>query len=129
MKTRTRTEGLRRAPALILATACLATAAPALAQGGKKNAPYAVVAGTVFRDPGFAQPGATVVLTRKDDPTFKKQEAASDSRGDFAFRVPPGPGAYVVRAALKGFKPAQQEISVSGEEYVNATLLLVPESK
>jgi hypothetical protein len=107
--------------------------APSLpAQSGKKKQvpPHAVIAGTVFRDPGFAQAGAAVTLSLKDDPKGKKlQEAMSDSRGEFAFRVPPGQATYVVHASLKGFRPTQQDIEITGEEQVNATLLLVPDSK
>jgi hypothetical protein len=96
----------------------------------KKEAAHAVIAGTVFRDPGFAQPGAAVTLSLKDDPKEKKlQEAVSDNRGEFAFRVPPVQATYVVHATLKGYRPARDEIEISGEEQVNATLLLVPESK
>jgi hypothetical protein len=95
----------------------------------KKDVPYAVLAGTVFRDPGFAQPGATVIVTRKDEPKKKLVEGVSNSRGEFSFRVPPGPVTYVVTATLKGFKEERQEFEVSGEEQVNATLLLIPESK
>jgi hypothetical protein len=110
----------------------LAFANCAAAQTAKKKAvaPHAVIAGTVFRDPGFAQPGSAVTLFLKGDPKGKKlQEAMSDARGEFAFRVPPGPATYIVHASLKGFRPTQQEIEIAGEEQVNATLLLVPESK
>ena len=95
----------------------------------KKDAPHATLAGTVFRDPGFAQPGATVVVSRRQEPEKKLQQAVSDRRGEFAFRVPPGPASYVLTATLKGFKRDRQEFDVSGEEQINATLLLVPESK
>lgn len=101
-----------------------------LAQGGKKEAePYAIVAGTVFRDPGFAQPGASVVLALKSAPTKKLQQQMSSPRGEFSFRVPPGPHSYLVTATLKGFQIARQEIEIQGQEQINATLLLVPESK
>jgi hypothetical protein len=98
------------------------------AQHGKAEAPHAVVAGTVFRDPGFAQPGATVSLARKDQPGKKLDQVESNYRGEFSFHVPPGPATYVVTATLKGFKPERQEFEISGEEQVNATLLLIPES-
>jgi hypothetical protein len=114
------------APLLVLA---LLFAFALAAQSRKPQAPHAVIAGTVFRDPGFSQPGATVVLARKEAPNKKLQQAVSDRRGEFAFRVPPGPADYVVTAALKGFKPDRQEFRVEGEEQINATLLLVPESK
>jgi hypothetical protein len=90
---------------------------------------HAVVAGTVFRESGFSLPGATVTLAVKDAPKVKKLQAVSDPRGEFAFRVPPGPGTYVVRAAMKGFQPVEKEASVSGEERVEVTLELPAESK
>ena len=95
----------------------------------KAAAPYAIVAGTVFRDPGFAQPGASVVLALQNAPTKKLQEQVSSPRGEFSFRIPPGPNTYVVTATLKGFQTASSVIEIQGEEQSNATLLLVPESK
>ena len=99
------------------------------AQGKRKAGPEAVIAGTVFRDPGFAQPGASVVLAWKSAPAKKLQREISSPRGEFTFRVPAGANAYVVTATLKGFQTARQEIEIQGEEQINATLLLVPESK
>jgi len=99
------------------------------AQGGKhKGEPYAVVAGTVFRDPGFAQPGASVVLALKSAPAKKLQQQISSPRGEFSFHVPTGPNTYLVTATLKGFQTVRQEIEIQGQEQINATLLLVPES-
>jgi hypothetical protein len=95
----------------------------------KNDAPHAVVAGTVFRENGFSLPGATVTLAMKDAPKTKKLQAISDSRGEFAFRVPPGAGAYIVRASMKGFQPVEKEASVSGEERVEVTITLPAESK
>ena len=100
------------------------------AQGTKQKAePYAIVAGTVFRDPGFAQPGASVVLALKSAPNRKLQQQISSPRGEFSFRVPPGPQTYLVTATLKGFQTAREEIEIQDQEQNNATLLLVPESK
>ena len=96
---------------------------------GKKAEPYAVVAGTVFREDGFSLPGASVTLLPKDAPKGKKLEAMSDARGEFAFRVPAAAAAYVVKAARKGFQPAEKEASVSGEGRVDVTLILSVESK
>jgi Carboxypeptidase regulatory-like domain len=94
-----------------------------------KDAAYAVVAGTVFRDSGFSLSGATVTLAVKDAPKVKKLQSVSDARGEFAFRVPPVAGTYVVRASMKGFQPAEKEASVTGEERVEVTLMLSSESK
>jgi hypothetical protein len=99
------------------------------AQGKRKVGSEAVIAGTVFRDPGFAQPGALVVLALKSAPAKKLQREISSPRGEFAFRIPAGANSYVLTATLKGFHTARQEIAIQGEEQINATLLLVPESK
>ena len=117
---------------LLLPALCLAQVLPA--QGAKQRAgrnaePYAVVAGTVFRDPGFAQAGALVVLSLKSAPAKKLQQQISSPRGEFTFRVPAGPNTYLLTATLKGFQTAREEIEIQGQEQINATLLLVPESK
>jgi hypothetical protein len=95
----------------------------------QKDGAYAVIAGTVFRENGFSLPGAAVTLSRKDAPKVKRLQSVSDSRGEFAFRVPPAPAAYVVKASLKGHQSAEKEVSVTGEERVEVTLALPSESK
>jgi hypothetical protein len=122
---------LRPALALLLPALCIAQLvfAQNVAQGQHKSEPYGVIAGTVFRDPGFAQPGASVVLTLKSAPSKKLQHQISSPRGEFTFRVPATPNSYVVTATLRGFQTAREEIEIQGQEQINATLLLVPESK
>jgi hypothetical protein len=123
----------------------------------KKDPPaHATILGTVFRDPGFALPEAKVTLFLLDDsahngrrgktsdscegaaapcaqkaePKPKKlDEAISNYRGEYRFEVPAAEAKYVVRATLKGFKADEKEISISGEDRIEATLVLVPESK
>jgi len=113
--------------AAVCACALLLTAA------GRDDAAHAVVAGTVFRENGFSLPGATVTLAVKDAPggpkKMKKLQSGSDGRGEFAFRVPPGVATYLVKASLKGFQAVEKEVSVSGEERVEVTLVLPAESK
>ena len=126
---KTRTTRINLLPAVVLIAAGLASFI-ASAAPDKKPVPHATVAGTVFRDPGFALPGATVVLMRKDDAKSKKlQEAVSNYRGEFAFQVPAVQGAYIVRASLKGFHPDEKEALISADERIEVTLVLVPESK
>jgi Carboxypeptidase regulatory-like domain len=99
---------------------------------GAKKKPeeaHAVVAGTVFRDPGFALPGAKVVLTRKDEPKARKLQTATNFRGEFAFEVPPEAASYVVTASHKGFQSSEKEVMIGGDERVDVTLSLAPESK
>jgi len=119
-------------PALCLAQISLVQVSmvqPMLAQAKPKAGPDAVIAGTVFRDPGFAQPGASVFLALKSAPAKKLRHQISSPRGEFTFRVPAGPNRYLVTATLKGFQTAREEIEIQGQEQINATLLLVPESK
>jgi carboxypeptidase family protein len=97
--------------------------------GKKKTQPYAVVAGTVFRDTGLSLAGATVTLAVKDDPKPKRQQSVSDARGEFAFHVPVTPATYVVRASLRGFHPEEKEAAVGDEGRVDVTFTLAPESK
>jgi carboxypeptidase family protein len=114
-----------------------------------QNAAYAVVAGSVFRESGFSLPGATVTLTPKPDAAAKPSAAATpkdaakpsaaakpktlksttDARGEFAFRVPPAAATYRVTASMKGFRPAEGEATIGGEERVDVTLVLSAESK
>lgn len=102
------------------------------AAGAKKHdtGAYGIVAGTVFRDPGFALPDAKVeLLQRADSRTAKLQQAVSSPHGEFSFRVPAAPATYIVRASAKGYQPAEQEAAISGENRVDVSLTLTPESK
>lgn len=102
--------------------------------GDQKNASYAVVEGTVFRDPGLAFPEVKVVLQLRDDAKSKKQEAVTNYRGEYHFRVPAIAAAYVVKASMRGFTPDQKEATIAGgaaagQERVDINLVLVKESK
>jgi hypothetical protein len=113
--------------ALVLIGACTILV-PAEEQ--KSPDSYAVVAGTVFRDPGYALPDAKVVLLAGGDPKKKKlQDTVANYRGEFSFRVPPREAKYVVRATMKGFRPDEKEAAISGAEHIDVNLVLVPESK
>jgi hypothetical protein len=98
-------------------------------QTQKKQEPYALVRGSVFLESGRSQPGAKVVLAAKDKPERKLQEQVSSLQGEFAFRVPPGPGAYVVTVSMKGFATVSKEVEIAGQEQINKTFSLVPASK
>ncbi len=119
---------IRVRPGFLFAAAL--TLGTLIAAPEKKPAPHGVVAGTVFRDPGLALPGANVVLMRKGDSKAKKlQEAISNYRGEFAFQVSATQAAYIVRASLKGFHPEEKEALITADERIEVTLVLVPESK
>jgi Carboxypeptidase regulatory-like domain len=98
---------------------------------------YAVVAGTVFRDNGFALAEAEVTLEVADaapaparKSKVKKLKTLSSPRGEFTFRVPPVAAKYRVTVAAKGFRMADKVVEVQGgSERVDATFTLSPESK
>lgn len=96
----------------------------------KKPPSYAVIGGTVFQENGFSLPGAAVSLSLvAPNPVtanlkegsllrkFKKMDAISDARGEFAFRVSAVAAHYLVKASAKGFQPALHEVEVSGEQF------------
>ena len=115
--------------AAVVAVAGVVAGIPAAAQK-KHAASYAIVAGTVFRDPGLALAGAKVVLMIKADSKTKKiQEAETNYRGEFSFRVPAGEAKYVLRASMKGYGPDEKEAAVSGEENIDVNLVLTPVAK
>ncbi len=95
----------------------------------QKQTEYAIVAGTVFRDPGYALPEAKVILSAPGEKGKKLQEAVSNYRGEFLFRVPPREAKYVVKAAMKGYRPDEKEATITGSERVDVNLVLVPEAK
>jgi hypothetical protein len=109
---------------LLLALLCTA--------GDKKKAAAedVVISGSVFRDPGYALPEATVTLMRKDDPKHKKLAQESTTyRGEFVFHVPATDAVYVVKASAKGYRAEEKEAQVSGPNRVDLTFTLEPESK
>ena len=96
----------------------------------QRNGSYALVAGTVFRESGFSLPAAEVTITVKTPPAgvkrFKQMRAISDSRGEFAFRVPPGKAEYSVSVRAEGYLPAGKDVAVNGEERLDVYLELQP---
>ena len=96
----------------------------------KPTAATAVVAGTVFREPGFALPGAEVTLApEKAPPKSKKLKAVSDARGEFAFHVPVEDARYTVIVKANGFEAQEKTTAVSGEVRVDLFFQLKPVAK
>lgn len=132
--------GSNLAISAVLFSLALAAETPGLAPSNgvpvskksKKDAPHGMVTGTVFRVPGFALAGAMVTLTSLPEPASASrpltERALSDDRGEFAFRVPPVEMHYKVTAAAKGFASQDKTVEIRGEEDVEATFLLEPES-
>jgi hypothetical protein len=119
----------------LLSVLLLLIAGPAWSQKSgtrRQAASYAVIAGTVFRESGFALPAAEVSLDPDPEATsggkLKKMRMIANSRGEFAFRVPPGPARYVLTVKAKGFMPEKRPIAVQGEERIDESIRLVPAS-
>jgi hypothetical protein len=116
---------------LILAAAF---ALPGLGDKRKAAEPYVLLDGTVFRESGFALPNAEVVVVPDPAPDtprqkVKKFEAVSDSRGEFAFRLPTTGMRYIVKVRAKGFRNEEKSVTVQGEDRLSVTFQLHEESK
>ncbi|MGC8759762.1 MAG: carboxypeptidase-like regulatory domain-containing protein [Bryobacteraceae bacterium] len=119
---RTKT-GVSRFAFLLLALSLLALA-------GQKPEP-AVIAGTVFRDPGFALPGAEVEVVLVSPVQGRKPpkplRTRTDGRGEFAFQLAPDPAEYKVTARARGYVPEERMVRLSGgPERVDVYLTLKP---
>ena len=144
-KTRTRkktTSGSRALAILVLAALTVPMATPAEQLFFKpiyfkKDKPkkssqtpqsFGLIAGTVFRPPGFALPGAEVVITPESKPPdgikISKLKAVSDARGEFAVRVPAVPMNYTVNVKSSGYKEQQKAVQIEGEQRKDLTFEL-----
>jgi hypothetical protein len=113
-----------------LTLVALALFLPAFGQAPKA---FAVVAGTVFRESGFALPGAEVTLSAKSLPEGAKKmrpmKTTSDGRGEFAFRIPPGKALYTVSVRAEGHQTAGKDVAVGGDERVDVYIELKTAAK
>jgi hypothetical protein len=110
---------------------CSAFAAFGAKKDKPENAPaYALIAGTVYRPPGFALPGVKVVVEPEQAEShgakLKKTEAVTDSRGEWAVRVPPVPAKWRIDVKVNGYRPEQRSVSVEGEQRVDSSIVLEP---
>ena len=133
-KTRTKTTIGSRLALLALLTLLFALPVPAKDKKIQQlAAPTAIIAGTVFRTPGFALPGAEVVITpeKSSDGTnkFKKEKVLTDARGEFAVRVPPVPMGYTVDVKLNRYEPQSKTVAIEGEQRKELSFELVPVAK
>jgi hypothetical protein len=91
--------------------------------------PFAMIAGTVFRPPGFALPGAVIQIEPESESKSKKVKTVSDSRGEFAVRVPPVPMKYTVTVTSNGYQAQQRTVAIEGEQRKDLSIQLEPEAK
>ncbi len=106
---------------------------PAAARKKDKPPSFALIAGTVFRDSGFALPGAEVSVKPSPEGAphlkIKSVKTMSDPRGEFAIRVPAAPMRDTVRVKAPGFREQSKPVSISGDERVDVFFHLEPELK
>jgi hypothetical protein len=114
----------------------LAALLPVAAAAKKKPAleTYAMISGSVFQESGYALADAAVTLVAEPPPggpaaKAQKLEEVSNARGEFIFRVPPGPMNYAIVVAAKGYHSLRKSVTVEGQERVEVTFQLERESK
>ncbi len=138
MKMRKKTRKKRKASGSKLAGAALLLlflfTIPASADKKPKKAsetgqPFAVIAGTVFRPPGFALPGAGIQIVPDSEGKPKKITAVSDGRGEFAVRVSSVPLRYTVSVQCNGYQSQRKTVQIEGEQRKELTFQLEPEAK
>jgi hypothetical protein len=109
----------RRVAILLLLTlgvgAATLFATQAAERDRKAEKPYALIYGTVFDSAGRTVYGVRVKIRRSIDKKAR-WEHYSDHSGEFAQRVPAGPGDYVIWADLKGFKSMDGKKLEAGQE-------------
>jgi hypothetical protein len=81
-----------------------------------------VIRGTVFNDRGLALPGVKLRI-RRSDQKKSRWETYTNSRGEFAVRVPKGAD-YEIAAESKGF--AKQSQAINGQSEENVVLHMQP---
>jgi hypothetical protein len=98
----------------------------------KPPAPTATVAGTVFRTPGFALSGIEVTVTPEKFEVagvkFTKQHAVTNTRGEWAVRVPAVPMEYQVSVKPTEFEAQAKSVSIEGEQRKEINFLLEPKA-
>lgn len=129
MRRKTTKTGASRFASLLLSFVPLFAVTP-WGSAAQKPEP-AVVAGTVFREPGFALPGAEVELIRVNPPDSgrrpKPLRTRTDARGEFAFQVAPEAAEYRVTARARGYVMEERTIRLSGgPERMDVYLTLKP---
>lgn len=133
---RTRRKKRRKKIGTSLALLLMALA-PAALFGQKKPtgaAAYGIVAGSVFRESGYAFGDAQITLVPESQTSGsagknKKLESFTDARGEFVFRVPPTPMRFTVRVKAKGYQSQEKLVDFQGEQRIDVTFQMEPESK
>ncbi|MCC7235164.1 MAG: carboxypeptidase regulatory-like domain-containing protein [Bryobacterales bacterium] len=96
----------------------------------KPAPPMGVIAGSVFRETGFSFAGVEVVVVWEVEGRKKKEwKGRTDSRGEFAFRVPAAEGRYAVRVRADGHEPVENQVDVGIDERKELSIIMKLEKK
>ena len=137
MRMKTRTKKTKRTKtrigsSLLVLVLALAGTFHGHARDKKAPEPYALIAGTAFRPPGFALPGAKVKVAPESPSSegvkLKSAEALTDTRGEFAIRVPVVPMKWTVHVQANGYEAQAKTVSIDGEHRVDLSFQLEPVS-
>ena len=91
-----------------------------------KQESFSIVAGTVFRPPGFALAGAEVTLKPEKGSV---QKAVANTRGEFAFRVPSKFASYTVKVKATGFEAQEKITEIGIDQRIDLAFELTPARK
>jgi hypothetical protein len=115
----------RRTISILALCALAAVMAGALEKGPKPGEPYALIFGTIYGPDQRPVQGVKIKFRRTDEKT--KRERVSDSRGEFALRVSPGPAEYIIWPDLKDREAAEKsavKITIEKDERRDISLHL-----
>ena len=104
--------------------------APATAQetdNGRRSLPRFLILGTVFDDKALSFPGVQVRVRRSTEKKYR-WETYTNSRGEFAVRVPQGPVYEVVVRTRKYKEQSQKVNSLNGDTQQRLSIQLEAES-
>ena len=91
-----------------------------------KEIPSFLIIGTVFNEHAYSFPGVEVRIRRGDQRKFR-WDTYTDSRGEFAVRVPPG-YQYVVVTHVKKYADQTQSVDSSVDVQKRLSIKLEPQS-
>jgi hypothetical protein len=90
--------------------------------------PSFLIIGTVFDEHALSFPGAQVRIRKSGEKKFRWQ-TATDSRGEFAVRVPPGEEYEVVIHANKKYEDATQTVDSKVDVQQRLSIKMQPKSQ
>ena len=116
---------------LVLAALLALFGPAATTQRKKSDQKFGVIAGTVFQQSGFSLRGARVkVIPMPADGSHPKKKdiksTVSDSRGEFAVRVPAGAMRYTVRVEADGWQSAERVVVLEWDQRIDLSFRLKP---